>query len=175
MVAFACALAVTPEVLVLDEPSAGLSPRYMADIFETVKRVNATGVSVLMVEQNAIEALAHIDDLHRDGERPGASERPRGRSAADEGPAEPLSGRRTRSGRARRAGGGGLRRIMLQTAFNGLVTGIIMTMPALAVTLLFGVLKFPNFAIGAHDDRGGLHGVRVECAARLAARIAARS
>jgi branched-chain amino acid transport system ATP-binding protein len=58
MVAFACALAVTPEVLVLDEPSAGLSPRYMTDIFDTVKRVNATGVSVLMVEQNAIEALA---------------------------------------------------------------------------------------------------------------------
>jgi len=35
-----------------------------------------------------------------------------------------------------------------QTAFNGIVTGIIITLPALAVTLLFGVLKFPNFAIG---------------------------
>jgi branched-subunit amino acid ABC-type transport system permease component len=39
--------------------------------------------------------------------------------------------------------------LILQTAFNGVVTGIIMTLPALAVTLLFGVLKFPNFAIGA--------------------------
>lgn len=38
---------------------------------------------------------------------------------------------------------------MLQTAFNGLITGIIVTMPALAITLLFGVLKFPNFAVGA--------------------------
>jgi len=38
---------------------------------------------------------------------------------------------------------------MLQTAFNGLVTGIIVALPALAVTLLFGVLKFANFAIGA--------------------------
>ena len=38
---------------------------------------------------------------------------------------------------------------MLQTAFNGVVTGVIMTLPALAVTLLFGVLKFPNFAVGA--------------------------
>jgi branched-subunit amino acid ABC-type transport system permease component len=38
---------------------------------------------------------------------------------------------------------------MLQTAFNGLVSGVIMTLPALAVTLLFGVLRFPNFAIGA--------------------------
>jgi len=35
-----------------------------------------------------------------------------------------------------------------QIAFNGLVTGVIITLPALAVTLLFGVLKFPNFAIG---------------------------
>ncbi|HWJ01976.1 MAG TPA: branched-chain amino acid ABC transporter permease [Burkholderiales bacterium] len=38
---------------------------------------------------------------------------------------------------------------MLQTAFNGVVTGVIMALPALAVTLLFGVLKFPNFAVGA--------------------------
>ena len=38
---------------------------------------------------------------------------------------------------------------MLQTAFNGFVTGIIVTLPALAITLLFGVLKFPNFAVGA--------------------------
>ena len=57
MLAFACALTVRPEVLMLDEPSAGLSPKYMTDIFETVRKVNATGVSVLMVEQNAIEAL----------------------------------------------------------------------------------------------------------------------
>ncbi|MEO5692021.1 MAG: branched-chain amino acid ABC transporter permease [Usitatibacter sp.] len=38
---------------------------------------------------------------------------------------------------------------MLQTAFNGLVTGIIIALPSLAITLLFGVLKFPNFAVGA--------------------------
>ena len=37
----------------------------------------------------------------------------------------------------------------MQTLFNGLITGVIMTLPALAVTLLFGVLKFPNFAVGA--------------------------
>lgn len=61
MLAFACALAVRPRVLMLDEPSAGLSPRYMGEIFETVKNVNATGVSVLMVEQNATEALRISD------------------------------------------------------------------------------------------------------------------
>jgi len=37
----------------------------------------------------------------------------------------------------------------VQTFFNGIITGVIMTLPALAVTLLFGVLKFPNFAVGA--------------------------
>ena len=37
----------------------------------------------------------------------------------------------------------------MQTLFNGIITGVIMTLPALAVTLLFGVLKFPNFAVGA--------------------------
>ena len=61
MLAFACALTVKPEVLLLDEPSAGLSPKYMADIFETVRKVNEAGVSVLMVEQNAIEALRISD------------------------------------------------------------------------------------------------------------------
>ena len=38
---------------------------------------------------------------------------------------------------------------MGQTAFNGIVTGMIIGLPALAVTLLFGILKFPNFAVGA--------------------------
>ena len=57
MLAFACALTVQPKVLMLDEPSAGLSPKYMADIFATVKKVNARGVSIFMIEQNATEAL----------------------------------------------------------------------------------------------------------------------
>jgi branched-chain amino acid transport system ATP-binding protein len=57
MLAFACALAVRPKVLILDEPSAGLSPILMTEVFNKVARVNKIGVSVLMVEQNAIDAL----------------------------------------------------------------------------------------------------------------------
>jgi ABC-type branched-subunit amino acid transport system ATPase component len=57
MLAFACALTVKPDLLIMDEPSAGLSPKYMTDIFDCIAKVNGTGVSVLMVEQNAIEAL----------------------------------------------------------------------------------------------------------------------
>lgn len=62
MVAFACALAYRPEILLLDEPSAGLSPKYMGDIFEAVKKVNKLGVTIFMVEQNAIEALQISDN-----------------------------------------------------------------------------------------------------------------
>ena len=57
MLAFACALTVRPKVLMLDEPSAGLSPKHMGDVFDKVRRVNAMGVSILLVEQNAREAL----------------------------------------------------------------------------------------------------------------------
>ena len=57
MLAFACALTVPPKVLMLDEPSAGLSPKHMGDVFDKVQRVNMMGVSILLVEQNAREAL----------------------------------------------------------------------------------------------------------------------
>ena len=57
MVAFGMALMVEPRVLLLDEPSAGLSPAMVDQMFEIVQRVNATGIAVLMVEQNAVQAL----------------------------------------------------------------------------------------------------------------------
>jgi ABC-type branched-subunit amino acid transport system ATPase component len=57
MLAFACALTVRPRLLILDEPSAGLSPILTREVFDKVQRVNRTGVSILMIEQNAIEAL----------------------------------------------------------------------------------------------------------------------
>ena len=57
MVAFGMALMVQPRVLLLDEPSAGLSPTMVEQMFETIQSVNKTGIAVLMVEQNAIQAL----------------------------------------------------------------------------------------------------------------------
>jgi len=57
MVAFGMALMVQPRVLLLDEPSAGLSPALVEQMFETIQSVNKTGIAVLMVEQNAIQAL----------------------------------------------------------------------------------------------------------------------
>jgi branched-chain amino acid transport system ATP-binding protein len=58
MVAMGRALMSKPKLLMLDEPSAGLSPRYVLEIFEQIVKVNKTGVGILMVEQNARQALA---------------------------------------------------------------------------------------------------------------------
>jgi neutral amino acid transport system ATP-binding protein len=58
MVAMARALMPGPEVLLLDEPSAGLAPAFVDAIFDKVLEVNRVGVTVLMVEQNARRALA---------------------------------------------------------------------------------------------------------------------
>lgn len=61
MVAFGMALMVEPKVLLLDEPSAGLSPVMVEQMFAIVRQVNAAGIAVLMVEQNAIQALKISD------------------------------------------------------------------------------------------------------------------
>ncbi len=58
MLALARALMARPDVLLLDEPSAGLAPMAVDLIFEKIVAINASGVAVLMVEQNARRALA---------------------------------------------------------------------------------------------------------------------
>jgi ABC-type branched-subunit amino acid transport system ATPase component len=57
MVAMGRALMLKPEVLLLDEPSAGLAPIFVSSIFDKIIEINATGVSMIIVEQNAKEAL----------------------------------------------------------------------------------------------------------------------
>lgn len=61
MVAMGRALMLEPKLLLLDEPTAGLSPLYMNEIFSRVSAINKAGVGVLMVEQNAKQALAIAD------------------------------------------------------------------------------------------------------------------
>jgi branched-chain amino acid transport system ATP-binding protein len=61
MVAFGRALVIEPRLLLLDEPTAGLAPMYIDLILEKVEEINKTGVSILMVEQNAKKALAMSD------------------------------------------------------------------------------------------------------------------
>ncbi|WP_019812860.1 ABC transporter ATP-binding protein [Saccharomonospora saliphila] len=61
MLAMGRALMMRPEVLLLDEPSAGLSPVYQDQVFERVRQINSAGVAVLMVEQNARRCLQICD------------------------------------------------------------------------------------------------------------------
>jgi len=58
MVAIARALMIEPKLLLLDEPTVGLSPKVIGEIFERILAINAGGVGILMVEQNARAALA---------------------------------------------------------------------------------------------------------------------
>ena len=61
MLAMGRALMGAPKLLMLDEPSLGLAPIIVADIFRTIGELRASGVSVLLVEQNAQAALQIAD------------------------------------------------------------------------------------------------------------------
>ncbi|MGM0606586.1 MAG: ABC transporter ATP-binding protein [Halobacteriota archaeon] len=61
VLAFSRALMTDPDVLLIDEPSAGLAPSIVEDVFENVQTVNDLGASILMVEQNAKEGLSISD------------------------------------------------------------------------------------------------------------------
>ena len=89
MLAVARALIVEPSVLILDEPSAGLSPKIVAEVFRKLKEINGQGVTIILVEQNVKAALAIADravilvegQLRHEGTRGGARRRPDHRRA----------------------------------------------------------------------------------------------
>ena len=61
VLAMAIAMMVDPQLLMLDEPSAGLSPAAAEELFAAIEEIRASGVAIVMVEQNALEAL-HLSD-----------------------------------------------------------------------------------------------------------------
>lgn len=64
MLAIGRALIQNPQLLLLDEPSLGLSPKAMKEIFEKIKEINREGVSIIIVEQNAKSAIEIADKTY---------------------------------------------------------------------------------------------------------------
>lgn len=64
LLAIARALMVEPKVIVLDEPTAGLSPAYTDVVWNQIERIAQSGTGVLVVEQNVERALKHADFVH---------------------------------------------------------------------------------------------------------------
>jgi branched-chain amino acid transport system ATP-binding protein len=64
MLAIGRALMARPRLLLLDEPSMGLAPKLISQIFAIIKEINTQGTTVLLVEQNAAQALKAADDAH---------------------------------------------------------------------------------------------------------------
>ena len=61
MLAMGRALMSKPNIILMDEPSMGLSPLYVEEVFDIIKEINASGTTVLLVEQNAKKALTIAD------------------------------------------------------------------------------------------------------------------
>jgi branched-chain amino acid transport system ATP-binding protein len=64
MLSIARALLVNPRLLILDEPSQGLAPLIVREVFHIVQQMKAEGISVLLVEQNARMSLEIADDAY---------------------------------------------------------------------------------------------------------------
>ena len=78
MLAVARALMASPRLLLMDEPSMGLSPRMVEHVGEMIRDIHATGISVLLVEQNATMALALATGLRARGRQRHAGVQRRG-------------------------------------------------------------------------------------------------
>jgi branched-chain amino acid transport system ATP-binding protein len=64
MLAISRALMARPKLLLLDEPSMGLAPLLVKEIFNIIKEINLTGTTILLVEQNAMQALKIADQAY---------------------------------------------------------------------------------------------------------------
>ncbi len=83
ILAVAMALMAAPRLMLLDEPSAGLSPAASAELFHLIKALQQEGMTVIMVEQNALDALAIADRGYLLVDGSNAREGPAGALAAD--------------------------------------------------------------------------------------------
>ena len=139
MLAVARALIVRPRLLMLDEPSAGLSPKMVEPVFAKLKAIRASGVTILLVEQNVRAALAIADRAYVlvEGEN-----RHEGNAADVAG--DPVVAELYLGG----AHGPRQRPVNLQFLADGLLIGAMIGLGAIGVTLTYSILRFANFAHG---------------------------
>ena len=143
MLAVARALIVHPKVLVLDEPSAGLSPKFVSMVFEMLAGIRKSGVTILLVEQNAKAALAIGDRAYVLVEGKDRHEGVASELWNDPVVAELYLGQRPHPTRRQRRRG-----MSLQFVVDGLLTGSMIGLGAIGVTLTYSILRFSNFAHG---------------------------
>ena len=116
ILAMAIALMNAPDLLLLDEPTAGLSPRAAEELFGTILALNKSGVAILMVEQNALEALNVANRAYvlvqgrpeREGRAAGLADDPTVRDLFLGGKARPMLGTTTLETKTSRDSTGGL-------------------------------------------------------------------
>ena len=138
MLAVARALIAKPRILMLDEASAGLSPKLVGEVFAKLVEIRAAGITILMVEQNAKAALAIADRAMILAEGRTVHEGPSAEIARDPCDRPPLSRCQT-SGRCG---------VNLQFLADGLIMGALIGLGAIGVTLTYSILGFANFAHG---------------------------
>ncbi len=139
MLAVARALVVGPSVLILDEPSAGLSPIVVSRVFATLREINRGGVTIVLVEQNVRAALAIADrgvilveGTLRHEDRP--RRWPTTRMVAE-----------LYLGASKRLRGASM---IAQAIVDGLIAGSMIGLGAIGITLTYSILRFANFAHG---------------------------
>ena len=145
MLAVARAMMVAPRVLMLDEPSAGLSPKLVGLVFAKLAEIRASGVAILLVEQNARAGLALADRALVLVEGRRAFEGPAADLRGDPGLIAPASRRRPRPACARAGQGGPMN---LQFLADGVLMGAVIGLGAIGLTLTYSILRFANFAHG---------------------------
>ena len=139
MCAIGRALMSNPKLLLLDEPSAGLAPVVVQQVFELVKRIRASGLTVLIVEQNVQQVLRVVDRAYL---IEAGTIRASGTSA------EMLASDTIKRGVSRGVRWNGAMQAfldifdiyLLEAVINGILLGGVLALLALGLNLIFGVI-----------------------------------